>query len=106
MRKLYFEWDEEKNAINQDKHGVSFDEARLALFDPCRIIAEDVEHSQTEKRYYCFGKIDSNIMTVRFTYRNQTIRIIGAGYWRKGEKIYEREQIQIQQRANRQNKNR
>jgi hypothetical protein len=30
-------------------------------------------------------------MTVRFTYRNGNIRIIGAGYWRKGKEIYERE---------------
>ena len=27
----------------------------------------------------------------RFTYRNDVIRIIGAGYWRKGKAIYERE---------------
>ena len=26
---------------------------------------------------------------VRFTYRKDTIRIIGAGYWRKGRRIYE-----------------
>jgi hypothetical protein len=30
-------------------------------------------------------------MTVRFTYRAGVIRIFGAGYWRKGKKIYERE---------------
>jgi len=37
-----------------------------------------------EKRYYCFGKVDGAIITVRFTYKGQTIRIFGAGYWRKG----------------------
>ena len=31
----------------------------------------------------------TGILTVRFTYRNQRIRIIGAGYWRRGKKIYE-----------------
>ena len=30
-------------------------------------------------------------MTLRFTYRESVIRIIGAGYWRKGKRIYERE---------------
>jgi len=30
-------------------------------------------------------------MTVRFTYRHDMIRIIGAGYWRKGKAIYEQE---------------
>jgi hypothetical protein len=30
-------------------------------------------------------------LTVRFTYRRGLIRIFGAGYWRKGKQIYERE---------------
>jgi uncharacterized protein len=30
-------------------------------------------------------------LTVRFTYREGVVRIIGAGYWRKGRRIYERE---------------
>jgi hypothetical protein len=38
-----------------------------------------------------FGKVEEHIVTVRFTYRNYKIRIIGAGYWRKGKKIYEKE---------------
>ena len=61
----------------------------IAFADPDRIIAEDLPHSQEEQRYYCFGKVGDKIMTVRFTYRENTIRIIGAGYWRKGRDIYE-----------------
>lgn len=83
-----FEWDELKDQINQQKHGVSFNEAQNAFFDPNRVIAEDLEHSQNEQRYYCFGRVGEGIMTVRFTYRNKLIRIIGAGYWRKGREIY------------------
>jgi hypothetical protein len=49
------------------------------------------QYSITESRYYCFGKIDNEILTVRFTYRGHKIRIIGAGYWRKGRNIYEKE---------------
>lgn len=86
-----FEWDEEKDRINQGKHGVSFFEAQKAFLDPERIVAEDLEHSDSEERYYCFGQVDGDIMTVRFTCRNKKIRIIGAGYWRKGKKIYEKE---------------
>lgn len=84
-----FEWDERKDKMNITKHGISFYEAQKAFFDPNRIIAEDVEHSKIEKRYFCFGKIDDAIVTVRFIIRDQTIRIFGAGYWRKGRKIYE-----------------
>jgi uncharacterized DUF497 family protein len=86
-----FEWDENKEVTNLEKHDVSFYQAQEAFFDPNRIIAEDVEHSASEKRYYCFGKVDNFIMTVRFTYRASKVRIIGAGYWRKGRKIYEQE---------------
>lgn len=91
MDSASFEWDNKKDLTNQEKHGVSFNEAQHAFLDPHRIIAEDIEHSISEKRYYCFGNIDGEIMTVRFTYRNKKIRIFGAGYWRKGRKIYEQE---------------
>ncbi|OGT64302.1 MAG: hypothetical protein A3J38_00335 [Gammaproteobacteria bacterium RIFCSPHIGHO2_12_FULL_45_9] len=89
MKKCEFEWDDSKDQVNREKHGVSFYEAQQAFLDSNRVIAEDLEHSEHEPRYYCFGKVADAIMTVRFTYRMHRIRIIGAGYWRKGKKIYE-----------------
>ncbi|MDD5211262.1 MAG: BrnT family toxin [Sulfuricurvum sp.] len=89
MKKTKFDWDENKNSQNQEKHNVSFENAQHAFADEKRIIAEDLEHSQEEKRYFCFGKVDGEILTVRFTYRDNVIRIFGAGYWRKGKKTYE-----------------
>jgi uncharacterized DUF497 family protein len=91
MSKASFEWDESKNQANQRKHGVSFFEAQHAFLDKNRVIAEDLSHSSKEQRYYCFGldEIGNGVLTVRFTYRLGRIRIIGAGYWRKGKKIYE-----------------
>ncbi len=89
MKKSSFEWDEKKNKLNKEKHKVSFEKAQYAFLDKNRIIAEDLEHSQDEKRYFCFGKVENEIITVRFVYRNDKIRIFGAGYWRKGRKIYE-----------------
>jgi uncharacterized DUF497 family protein len=86
-----FEWDSTKDRIKQEKHGISFSLAQLAFLDHKRIILEDLEHSQDEKRYYCLGKVSGGILTVRFTYRKSKIRIIGAGYWRKGKTIYEKE---------------
>lgn len=86
-----FEWDAEKDQLNQEKHGVAFALAQLAFLDHKRVILEDVEHSDQEKRYYCLGRVSDGIMTVRFTHRKGKIRIIGAGYWRKGKKIYEKE---------------
>lgn len=89
MKKVTFEWDEEKNKENQSKHGVSFTAAQRAFLDPHRIIAEDTTHSREEARYYCMGRVVEGVLTVRFTYRGNIIRIYGAGYWRKGRKIYE-----------------
>ena len=91
MAKARFEWDEKKDEENQQKHGVSFAIAQFAFGDPNRVIAEDHSHSSNEKRHYCFGLVESGVLTVRFTYRNNVIRIFGAGYWRKGKQIYERE---------------
>jgi len=89
MKKTYFEWDEDKDQENQKKHNVSFSLAQHAFLDPHRIIVEDEEHSDEENRYYCIGRVGEGIMTVRFTYRGNIIRIYGAGYWRKGRKTYE-----------------
>jgi hypothetical protein len=89
--KATFEWDEAKNIENQNKHGIAFEFAQYAFADRNRIILEDLTHSDKEKRYYCIGKIEDGIVTVRFTYRRNVIRIFGAGYWRKGKKIYEQQ---------------
>ncbi|MCX6545018.1 MAG: BrnT family toxin [Acidobacteria bacterium] len=84
-----FEWDPSKDTENQQKHGVAFADAQFAFADPQRVIAEDLSHGELEQRYFCLGRVGEGILTVRFTHRVGVIRIIGAGYWRKGKKIYE-----------------
>lgn len=91
MAKTEFEWDIKKDAENQQKHGVSFYKAQYAFADPKRIIAKDLSHSDQEERFFCFGLVEGGIMTVRFTFRENAIRIFGAGYWRKGRALYELE---------------
>jgi uncharacterized protein len=89
MKKTEFEWDKAKDQENREKHKVSFSLAQQAFLDPHRVIVEDIEHSSEEDRYYCIGRVGEGILTVRFTYRENIIRIYGAGHWRKGKKIYE-----------------
>ena len=86
-----FEWDAHKDAENQARHCVPFVLAQTAFADAHRAIAEDTTHSANEQRYFCFGRVGDAIMTVRFMVRAGVIRIFGAGYWRKGKAIYERE---------------
>ncbi|MEY3519021.1 MAG: hypothetical protein RLZ89_1881 [Pseudomonadota bacterium] len=87
--KTRFEWDASKDLENQRKHQVAFGWAQFAFADPQRVIAQDMRHSDDEIRFYCFGLVDEGVLTVRFTYRDGVIRIIGAGFWRKGKIIYE-----------------
>ncbi len=85
-----FECNASKDLLNYEKHGVRFEVARAAFLDPQRIIAIDEKHSIRELRHYCIGRVQSSILTVRFTYRKQIIRIFGAGYWRQGKVLYEK----------------
>ncbi len=84
-----FEWDPAKDAENQRKHGVTFVDAQRAFLDPRRVVARDLSHSRSEQRYYCFGLLGDGVVTVRFTFRGGVIRIFGAGYWRRGKKLYD-----------------
>ncbi len=77
---MNFEWDDEKNFINQQKHGVSFKEAR-GLFDsevdPLEIF--DSGHSDFEDRFIAIGPIRHGLVVVVYTEREDDItRIIGA----------------------------
>ncbi len=85
-----FEWDLGKEAINIQKHGVDFKKASEVFADPCRRIFKDVKHSEYEDRWICIAQVKEGILTVRFVYREQRIRILGAGFWRKGAELYEK----------------
>lgn len=87
VAKTRFDWDSGKDQKNRAQHGVSFAEAQLAFADRRRVIAEDVSHSTSERRFFCFGSVGGGILTVRFTYRGMVVRIFGAGYWRKGKRV-------------------
>jgi len=90
MRYARFDWDAEKNRQNQLKHGVSFELAQQVFFDPRCVIAADAGHSSSEARLYCIDRVQDGILMVRFTVRRKVVRIIGAGYWRKGKRLYEK----------------
>jgi len=74
------EWDEAKNAANQKKHGISFEEARQ-LFDAGGPYLElfDAVHSGAEDRFIAIGPIERGIVLVVWTERDEdVIRIISA----------------------------
>ncbi len=84
-----FLWDAAKDSVNFKKHGIAFKDATYAFVDTKRIIIEDLDHSAIEDRFLCIGRTNFGIVTVRFTWRGKRLRIIGAGLWREGKKLYE-----------------
>jgi uncharacterized DUF497 family protein len=82
-----FEWDDDENLINQQKHGVSFEEAR-GLFESRVDYLEifDSEHSDSEDRFIAIGPIKCGLIVVVYTEREEDVtRIIGARLVNKNE---------------------
>ena len=78
---IRFEWDENKNLINQRKHGVSFDEAKSVFYDEEALVIDDPEHSLEEDRFIILGlSSKTNLLVVCHCYRESetVIRIISA----------------------------
>lgn len=80
-----FEWDENKNSRNKDKHGISFEDASDIFNDDSRI--QFINESRGERRYIAIGKAFSVIMTVVYTTRNYVIRLISARRSRRDERV-------------------
>ena len=78
---IRFAWDENKNQINQKKHGISFDEAKTVFYDEEALIIDDPAHSQEEDRFLILGFSQrANLLVVCHCYResDRVIRIISA----------------------------
>ena len=54
-RPYQFEWDEVKADANARKHGVTFDLASTVFHDPRLVTVADLEHSETEERWFSVG---------------------------------------------------
>ncbi|ASK33262.1 hypothetical protein CEK62_02100 [Alcanivorax sp. N3-2A] len=80
MSHLEFEWDPRKEASNQRKHGVSFQEAKTAFTDEFARVIGDPDHSTEEDRFILLGtSIHSRLLVVCHCVREaDTIRVISA----------------------------
>ena len=88
-----FEWDEYKNRINKEKHGVSFEEAKTVFFDEEALLEYDESHSDEEDRFRLLGRSSrGNILLVVHCIREESIiRIISSRRANSSEiKNYER----------------
>ena len=90
----YFDWDDNKNRINLEKHGITFEEASTVFFDDRAILFDDPEHSIDEDRFLLLGMSETaKVCIVCHCYRESdtVIRIISARQaTRKEEQRYVR----------------
>ena len=86
---MEIEYDPQKARLNLKKHGVSFEEAVTALYDPLALVQEDID-SVGENRWVFIGlSQDSNLLTIIYTLRNEeVIRIISARKATRSEAKY------------------
>jgi uncharacterized protein len=88
MNRITFQWDEQKNKINQQKHGISFPEAESVFFDDYAVQFWDEDHSQEEERFLLLGlssKMRILIVVHGFREEDSIIRIISARKATKNE---------------------
>lgn len=78
---MHFDWDENKNQINKNKHGIDFTEASTVFLDEKAILFDDPEHSEQEERFLLLGVSKTvKVCIVCHCYRenDKIIRIISA----------------------------
>jgi len=61
---MKFEWDENKNRLNQHKHGVSFEDAKMVFDDPLQISKLDYRFSYFEERWITLGSSKNSQLLV------------------------------------------
>ena len=92
---MKYEWDENKNKLNQQKHGISFEEAKEVFDDPLHISKLDKRFDYFEERWITIGSTSKyKILVVANLFftddGEEIIRIISARKANKQErKIYE-----------------
>ena len=84
---MTFEWDDDKDQRNRQKHGVGFDEAKSVFGDPCGMTIADPEHSNDEDRFLDLGlSTQGRVLVVSYTERGSNIRIISCRKANKSER--------------------
>ncbi|MDX2073460.1 MAG: BrnT family toxin [Alphaproteobacteria bacterium] len=81
-----FEWDEAKNLINQQKHGLSFELAVQMFKESKMVIQRSSLSGNDDERWLATGLIGGKLATAVFTYRRKSLRIISLRSTRNAEK--------------------
>ncbi|WP_447969418.1 BrnT family toxin [Nitrospira sp. M1] len=83
---MLFEWDEEKNRLNIEKHRISFEEA-VHIFNDIHLSRPDTREDYGEVREITIGVIAETVVAVVVhTDRDEMIRLISARKANKRER--------------------
>ena len=74
---MRFEWDEPKRLRNLGRHGIDFADCP-AVFESQMLVTLDGRKDYGELRYIGIGILDGRIVTVVWTVRGETVRLISA----------------------------
>ncbi len=88
---MKFEWDTNKEKINIQRHGITFEQASYIFADPFALSKFDDEHSEDEDRWILLGtSLNETVIVVAHTFRDndgtEYVRIINARRATKREK--------------------
>ena len=70
-----FTWDESKRKLNLAKHGIDFRDAQ-AIFEGPLVTAEDSREDYGETRYVALGLLEGIVVSIAYTERGESVRII------------------------------
>lgn len=75
---MQFDWDDEKAALNEERHGVPFEAAKDVFLDRLHMVALDDRRDYGEERFQVVGMVDDVLLAVVFTPRDGGVRIVSA----------------------------
>ncbi|MCL1893394.1 MAG: BrnT family toxin [Holophagaceae bacterium] len=80
---IRFEWDEKNATEHERKHGINFEDAKLAILDPNSITEPDTRFDYTEERYRTLGMVANSLLMLLVAHTieengDEVIRIISA----------------------------
>ncbi len=87
---MKFQWNPQKSKLNEEKHGVGFEEA-LEIWADAHIDVKNIANSENESRSATLGKIKNKVYVAIWTKRGSSIRLISVRRARKNEeKVYKK----------------
>jgi uncharacterized protein len=92
MNKNKYEWDDNKQQINIEKHGIDFVDA-IAIFGDINRIEKTIMHESGERRHITIGMVNEVILLVVYTLRGKSIRLISARRACKNERKHYKDQL-------------